>query len=522
MDAAGHPVTAMSGEIEEPLYSKATRWRTYLSAHSTAFRSLQEERERGWRSVALDAWYARRQAPAAAAAAAQDSSATATAAPPAPSPAPPPAAGTTSFVAADVVQLAERYRQHARTVTQQAAATFFTRGPSASSNRDGGDTGRSSPLFLDLGCAPGGVSKYLLEDLHWRGVGVSLASTDGGIDVDPALLVSAPLRRDFVLLDGDVTEKAALWCRSSAYAQAATSSDASSNTEAPTVLNGLLKGGTELPIGAFHFVNGGAVLDHGQRQREAQSAGEVVAQDCEANASLPSSSPSLLSPASAGPLLPWFSLLVPQLTHALTYAAEGGAMMLVHGAPHCASFFILLRCMEDVVAAGQSCGAKESGRRHCAARVLETMHLAKPPVYVLWTNLWPGTDGNSSVNGKARGAGDVRAASQAAQQRLLASLSPASPLVSPSADAAADEPLTGAVDNSTRAAKQRFWLGESEDGFQLAVEGFARYGDQVERIWRRVEEFLRRRRERAEREAAAAATTLTRANGSRKRPHSAT
>lgn len=527
-------------DTDAPLYSTATRWRTYLCNHSDAFRNLQEERERGWQSSALDAWYTRRQAPSdksdlvltnntdePAVSATRttvpdpknarpnlDTSSTITTAKKT-------AVGTTSFVEADIPALAERYRQHARRITQHAASAFFTAAATAAPSR---------LLFLDLGCAPGGVSKYLLDDLQWRGVGVTLPSESGGIDVDPALVTShtrAHAEADYLLLDGDITAPPSTWRRSAAYALVSCN-DASSQELVSAVI-----GAEELKLTeelfqeksgttpTFHFVNGGAVLDHGQRQRweraiEENASSSTVACAHENTPNVPPSS-SAGRPASAltssssvvlEPVLPWFSLLVPQLRVALTYAAEGGAIMLVHGAPHCASLFILLRCMEAVVGTAPRVSAPAATAVHhtlspalqssCRVHLLETMHLAKPPLYVLWTNIWSHTAGSEG----ASVAGAVKAAAQDAQRRLLDALDPASPRVSPfDAEATHDVATTAKQPpRSVLVEKQRFWLGESEEGFRLAVEGFERYGAQAEAHWTRVAEFLRRRRERAERE----------------------
>jgi hypothetical protein len=511
------PHTLPSGDTREdsesPLYSTANRWRSYLRVHSVAYRTLQAEREQGWQSSALDAWYAQRQAPpvrhspsntandALKSSAASPNTSSTGAAPRVAAPAvlaiaaTPATVGTTSFVAADVCVLAERYRQHAFRITQLAAKHFFVRPPPPSA---------ASPLFLDLGCAPGGVSKYLLEDLHWRGVGVTLPSTSGGIEVDPALVDDGAHQHDYLLLDGDVTQAPETWRRSAVYAQLATSNpamqetkaSAKTSTDVPVLSEAVFQADTHA-VPAFHFVNGGAVLDHGQRQQWAKSLEEKAQHVAVDNSKGQTRHDTATAAHTLGPILPWFSLLVPQLRIALTYTAQGGAMMLVHGAPHCASLFILLRCMEEVVGARPDTSATESTTPcGCHVRLLETMHLAKPPVYVLWTNVWPADAAAGNAPPLSR------ESSAAAQRRLLAALDPASPRISPLEPDAADEAFShdGRSHHSALEEKQRFWLGESEEGFRLAVEGFTRYGNQVEAIWTRVEAFLRRRRERAERE----------------------
>ncbi|KAG5499664.1 hypothetical protein JIQ42_05140 [Leishmania sp. Namibia] len=519
-------VTMTEGDVGATLYLTAQRWRSYLLEHSVAFRQLQEERERGWRSVALDEWYARRQAKSAPS---LPTDATVTNS----SRSTPELVvrreaekgdGTTAFVTVDVALLAERYRQHARRITQHAASDFFTpvrKAASPSSSDAAMHPVSPAPLFLDLGCAPGGVSKYLVQDLGWRGVGVTLASADGGIEMDPLLLHESPWRAaSFVLLDGDITQPPSTWSLSASYApvdgkNCSTSSSAQSPPRAPSTvftadvlpLSASLFASNAVVEPRFHFVNGGAVLDHGQRQRW-DGAGEAAL----ASASVPSgslardaslrggveygdASPTGSLPPScvhaAAPILPWFSLLVPQLKTALSYVATGGALMLVHGAPHCASLFILMRCMEDVVGIAPS---TPSSARRGRVHVLETMHLAKAPVYVLWTDVrTPRRD--PSDGAEAQGM-------QNAQACLLEALSTTSPRISPLCRTAPLPPSITAAGNrrALLREKQRLWLGESDEGFELAVVGFQRYGHLVEAVWRRMEAFLRQRRERAERE----------------------
>ncbi|CBZ28037.1 conserved hypothetical protein [Leishmania mexicana MHOM/GT/2001/U1103] len=520
------PAAAIAeGDVSATLYLTAQRWRSYLLEHSVVFRRLQEERERGWRSVALDEWYARRQADTT-----RSSATGATVASPS-QPATELAIkcgaqvgkGTTAFVNADVTVLAERYRQHARRITQHAAGAFFraaTKGNSSESSNADVDPVPSAPLFLDLGCAPGGVSKYLVEDLGWRGVGVTLASADGGIEVDPLLLQKGTCSdASFVLLDGDVTQPPSTWNRSAAYAlgegekcatgmqaQAVPCACSTVCTAGVSPLSASLFKPNSAAAPRFHFVNGGAVLDHGQRQRRERAEGAALT-----SASVPSGGAMLGAGARGGadyvdtlltdssstcaqaaaPILPWFSLLVPQLKTALTYVATGGALMLVHGAPHCASMFILMRCMEEAV--GVAAGTPSSGSRG-RVHVLETMHLSKAPVYLLWTDVRPPRKDPSDA---------VEAQSMPdAQTCLLEALSTTSPRIFPLRYTTSPTPFITATGDSRALLreKQRLWLGESDEGFELAVNGFQRYGHLVEVVWGRMEAFLRQRRERAERE----------------------
>jgi hypothetical protein len=42
---------------------------------------------------------------------------------------------------------------------------------------------RSPRLFVDIGCAPGGLSKFFTVNLNWRGFGFSLPPAEGGLDM---------------------------------------------------------------------------------------------------------------------------------------------------------------------------------------------------------------------------------------------------------------------------------------------------------------------------------------------------
>lgn len=618
------------------IIASASRWRGYLLEHSPAFRELQEERELGWRSPALDAWYNQRGRPPVeatkpstttrSAGKAKPDDATVgsseraeelgtrkrgrcdTCATPSGSQGTSDAARTkkasalavtTSFAEADVATLAERYRVHARRITTDAAPTFFRpfRGLTETSSAEAEPTtvvshshhnssaSSSVPTFLDLGCAPGGVSKYLLKDLHWTGIGVTLAPSAGGIDVDPALLqanevaLQRPLRSlpplsppQFVLLYGDVSASPATWCAASSSSSCPASLDTDEEdslitrakahrenaaSHAPRLpLSPTTKtkeGANESPFtpGAitsssapysvlgkrFTFVNGGAVQDHGQRLlANGNAKGEMASNavirglspahgtcalatatdgmDCmtmEANESAcvqsevadgigtvacPPHSPVAVG-AVPTPILPWLSLFVPQLELALNHVADDGAMMLVYGAPHCASFFILLHAIAHVVQP-QAPSSPAGGSARFSVHVLETMHLIKPPVYVLWEGvratgrerekqrLLDALNINSPVLSPVRGTSSTNetAVHEHAQQRQLQPLCENQPW-----------PTSQAL----RAAKQKLWLGESDEGFALAQAGFAQYRHDIEAIWTKTRGFLRSRRLRAER-----------------------
>ncbi|RNF24913.1 methyltransferase [Trypanosoma conorhini] len=371
---------AAGSDIGEP-----HRWHEYLQAASAVYSALERERAAGWQSEALDWWYKQRQEEAGGKR--QEGSA---------------AAPATSFGNSDIVRLCERYCEHAGRVLPRAAPDFFTVSPRARHAPPAGDAAeeKGPPTFLDLGSAPGGVSKFLVTRLQWRGVGVSLPVSHGGIASDASWLQSPAAAARYEFIAGSITEND--WHDS-------------------------IRGRT------FCFVNGGAVQDHGQRIAELRPHDtESAAKKAEA----------AVGGGEVQPVLPWFSFLLPQLRLAVEHVEEGGAIMLVFGVPQCASLSILLALLQPLV--------------HGGIHILETMHLTKSPVYVLLSGVRVRCD----------------AETRAAWENVLRLM--------------------------TQGSKD-FWLGETEEGLQLAKTGFARHQKEMEAVWEKTTSLLRRRRLQAER-----------------------
>lgn len=264
--------------------------------------------------------------------------------------------------------------------------------------------------------------------------------------MDPAVTA---LGEHYQLLYGDVTQPVVSWV------PALSTAEVDNTSPAPPV-------GTD---SKFDFVNGGAVQDHAQRLTTpvagVLTCEEAVTGDTDADRTA---------------ILPWLTLFIPQLQVALQHVVEGGSMMLVYGAPHCASLMILLRAMEPLLTGSEPTALSSPS----AVTIMETMHLVKPPVYVLLQGL------------------RVTIAQQGHITRLLEALSPTSDVVNP---------LTGEVRvfvsaEARREAKERYWLGESDEGFEAAVEGFAHHRDSLEVVWDKAKDCLTWRRERAERQQA--------------------
>ncbi|EKF29782.1 hypothetical protein MOQ_006418 [Trypanosoma cruzi marinkellei] len=303
-------------------FGACRRWREYLQATSAIYSELERERAAGWQSEALDWWYQQRQEEGEAGKRQGDMT----------------ASSSTSFCNSDIVKLCERYCEHAERVLMRAAPSYFkafseaTHGPPAGRATEKEEEEESSPpTFLDLGSAPGGVSKFLVTRLRWRGVGVSLPVSRGGIASDLSWLQSSRTPAPYEFIEGSITEND--WHES-------------------------IKGRK------FYFVNGGAVQDHGQRKAEKLShdTEDGVGNHVE-----------VVGDGNTQPILPWFHFLVPQLRLALEHVEEGGVIMLVFGVPQCASLSILLALMQPLV--------------HGGIHILETMHLTKSPVYILLTGV---------------------------------------------------------------------------------------------------------------------------------------
>ncbi|KAG8340234.1 hypothetical protein TRVL_08937 [Trypanosoma vivax] len=266
------------------------RWLRHLRDNSEAYAGLERERVAGWSSGALDQWYKQRHNQYKSS---EKKSASVGAAP-----------FLTCFAGTDVAKLCERYCAHAERILVSFASEYFAKVPatfapqSRTVDRGACDSlgGPQVPNFLDIGCAPGGVSKFLVTKLGWSGTGVSLSVGHGGIALDTSWLESPDLKSRYEFIEGDVTMSD--W-------------------------HGRIK------EKRFYFVNCGAVQDHGQRDGE-----EDDTKNC----------------SSAGqPILPWFNFLIPQLRVAVEHVQDGGVIMFVFGVPQSASFPILLALLRPLV-----------------------------------------------------------------------------------------------------------------------------------------------------------------------------
>jgi SAM-dependent methyltransferase len=157
--------------------------------------------------------------------------------------------------------------------------------------------GQPRPTFLDLGCAPGGVSLHLHRELQWSGVGVSLSVRDGGVEMAyrPSRDCDGP---KFCFVEESVFEA----------------------TRIREVI------GHEF-TSAFSFCNGGAVTDQGQR-----SAGVLT----EGSEHLPE----------------YNRFLWAQLSLCLEHVADGGDVMFVHGVPDCITFVLLIDAVRPLAKGG--------------------------------------------------------------------------------------------------------------------------------------------------------------------------
>lgn len=437
---------------------------------------------------------------------------------------------------------------HSKSINQRSSAMYVDsiHTGKAIDSAEGLQNKESYYQFLDLGCAPGGVSSFLTGSLQWGGVGVTLGEGDGGIPVCHKLLrvheehvrsgmVPPSSMAPFLLFDGDITCGEDTWTlRSfSAFTPFLTSGEDTERSreereaqnrdpvepKMASVLT-MAKGGNKAGnsrmtscgsnsfssfFGSvrFRFIHGGAVQDYGQR-REHCTRGTTTPSNLSATGNSDENggghSPTTSTSRSTSSLvantmeiLPWFTLLRPQLRLALQYIAPGGSFLFVHGAPHCASFFILLYALHQALG--------EAVR----VRVFETMHLAKAPVYVLLENVMQYYKGNNTDAEERRMKEEEW---RHRQTVLLQSMHPNSDVVcpyficSPALSIPTPSTTTGTTlttfPSTLRKEKEIFWLGESEDGMKAAKAGYLLFHGEVENVWDRMRIFLQRRRYKVE------------------------
>lgn len=494
---------SVAGAEATPSFVASRRWLNYLQAESKAFQQLQEERERGWKSVALDKWYAQRWAASSAPTAAPSESKSFKENPNSK----PESHSTTHFVMASVKQLADRYKKHAwRTWANRHVSRAFTpmSGVRAGKHsREGEQAASSSALglsFLDFGAAPGGVSCFLTQTLEWSGVGVSLEpEKEGGIGMHPDLIAlhresiaryenkdatkkqgekKAAVKKpvDYFLYYGDVMKEEKTWKREGLETDGRESASLGALADFTALADHQHR---------FLFVNGGAVQDYGQReQTQSMWREESERKSSPGDGEMTGE---LVQHRQEKALLPWFTLLLPQLRLCLRYVSSGGTIMLVYGVTHCASFFIFLHLLR------LSLGPR------VRVRVCETMHLSKSPVYVV-------CEGVESEKG-------AQEMWLKRQEELLATMDPSSPVVVPSflfetfkegeRSFGASSSVSGSGVGRTpvptlRSQKEAFWLGESEEGWRAACAGFSACRRDVEAIWEKTRDFLSHRRQLAE------------------------
>jgi hypothetical protein len=377
------------------------RWQEHLSTQSAVFKALKNEQKLGWESKALDWLYSKNKKQSA----------------PSPSDAPlVPAPPTTHFFG-EVEGLCDRYRKHAKMILQRSDGVLFSEASSG-----------PTKTFVDLGCAPGGVSAFLALDLHWDGVGVSLQVEDGGIAMTTKLVTSAASSlANFLFVGGSVLDP-----------------DLASIVRTRYLHH---RPQTKEDFVGFDFVNGGAVQDHGQRST-------IDEKD-----------------QHEGPALPWFYFLVPQLIAALSLVRRDGhgSVMVVYGMSQCGSLMLLLHLLVALRIVPSF--------EH--VDFLETMHLTKPPIYVVLRGVTPSDDA-------------IRVLSQY--------FFPSTPTE--------DMSKTGVISNGKDDARvvghtwgelKAFWQLDGEVQRCAAADAFRACGFKLEVIWGRAEGYLRSRREKAER-----------------------
>lgn len=380
------------------------RWQNdFLAVQSTAFRLLKREQQLGWESKALDAFYNRNSGSAGTAQASTTSSAT--------------------FFDSNVEGLCERYRKHACAILHRSDASFFD----VSQHKNGSET----KTFVDMGCAPGGVSAYLALDLKWSGVGVSLPVAEGGIAMTELL----SNEKHFTFLGGSILDAQLVHSIRKQFLD---------NCDAAQREN----------FAGFDFVNGGAVQDHGQRNHS----------DC--------------LDGRDGPALPWFYFLVPQLIAALSLVRRDGkgCVMVVYGMSQCGSLMLLVHLLVELKILPS----------FSHVDFLETMHLTKPPIYMMLRGVAP-TDASIEK---------LKRYFTAPFECSLGACSPA--------DSEGHQSPSNSI-----ATPQSFWQLDHSEEQSAAQAAFANCGRALEHIWTKAEGYLRMRREKAERAVALQRACLT-------------
>jgi SAM-dependent methyltransferase len=390
----------MADTKEETSYSKG-RIHDYLLGHSDTYKLLQDEQVAGWNSAALDWWYKRHVKSAVPVGDKR------------PRDEVDKVPGSTVFKS-NTVELCERYRAHASKILPAANPVLF-KSQLTQRGRNVGLTcaslltpTKSTGLrFLDLGCAPGGVSAFLTQNCGWTGVGVTLSEEQGGIELPP--WTHAASQQFSAVLDSIFS--------------------ASLNVQIMRALELL-----HLPkeASSFDFVNGGAVADFGQQSNEEVSPLE---RDFElAFFKKPVSHPKHL-------------FVFAQLLIALKWVKPGGSIMLVIGLGEVGSLMMMIHHLLPMF------------KTETTVQLLETMHLMKPPVYVLITGIYPTEESIRSLRMEI-----------ATQQ------------------------------------KPDYWLGTTDQAFEVSKvvwdlklgQGGLSMGEQIERFWVKKRNLLADRRKVAE------------------------
>jgi hypothetical protein len=251
----------------------------------------------------------------------------------------------------------------------------------------------TAPVFLDLGASPGGLSSFLSGDLRWRGTAISLAVSDGGMPMmfrgqaPPAHSNAAAsgARPASSIASGGFSLKALLKPKPQAV-----NAPAPANGAAPAgagrfrVLTGDIRSPDihehlfrEVAPHSCDFVMAGAVQDHSQRSQAQPSSSDLSGGEL-----------------FRAQLLQRLQFLTSQLRvvrKALRKSA-GGSFMLVMGPVDCASVMVVLRHLRAVAQ---------------RVRIIGTLHIDKPPVYLLALGCAAWEDGGDAAEGD-RGADVVR------------------------------------------------------------------------------------------------------------------
>lgn len=400
-------------------------WHAWLFTHVPEYRELRLELAAGWRCKALDrrftaAQEVHRRAREEAAASATTTSANNES-----------SAATADALHSSMVRKVNGYANWCETTLTTAAPSVFRRyeAPCSSNNNNypNGNGSCGPPRFLDIGAAPGGMSKFLHSVLGWSGVATSLAQEAGGM---PMVYVPSQATATAAAAIAKTAETATpttttangirgggstaalmslLRRKAPVTSTCANAPAAKSNSQPPSfefLAADMLTADAECKLfegpvarvecASCDVVIAGAVQDQTQREQAAESGDGLQNDGTTASATTEAAT-------LAGSFATRMTFTFAQLALAVRAVKRGGALLLVYGPSDCASLVAFAhRVLRLLVPDAATC-----------ISVLPTMHVEKTPVYILVSDvlakgapIWEAIAANGASSGSDH-AGEV-------------------------------------------------------------------------------------------------------------------